>query len=562
MIKQLQYLLIGFLTLVMLFSYSCNSQPDNHDQVVTSQSDFQKQADEQQKEMEEQKKAEQEWMLGKSLIGAPYPNAVILENSAGDMILEAGELIYINRMYVIGYQDDVEYRWASDDPGIVMALKADQIQAVAAGTTHLRCTTRAGEQIADLAVTVMESQISRIVKNPRLDGGAYWAVLTIKDGFIYVGTCDGIQKEQSGQYYFYKMDLDLNIIWRYDLGKLGVRGSAVLDSKGNIYFTVQDFDSPGELNTRITNRDIHLGIYLYSLTGDGRFRFSKEITGQGDMMYQVGMLNIAIDKNDSLYIADGVLNAFDTDGNIQWTFDPPGDRVRSRSSPVFDSAGNMYAIMGGVAYRFNPDSNGVPAWQTTLADPYVDISPPSFNADYSRLIVPLNKTVYCLDPATGEKLWEITVPVTHGEFRANAAVDASGNIYIGTKGDNYSTFYAIKPDGSGFLWQKLIGGDLYCSPVLGDDGKMYLASEASRYGCFYCINPATGEIEWMFAESIYTNNSGMEGVGFGSIRLLDGYIYCYSDALCKIKVEADNYMPGIGWPCFRGSNDSSGYRVN
>ena len=552
--KIMRILLTAVFILVLLLTTACASAPAN---TTPKDTGVTKSEEEKQKE-EDLKQFNNQFLDGKSLRGAPYPNAVQMENGTGDVIIEAGELVYLNRLYAIDYKDDVDYRWYSDDPGIVKVEKG-QISGVTPGTTELHCETRAGEKIADITARVMESQISRIVKNPRFDGGAYYSALTIKDNYIYVGTADGMLKVQSGQYYFYKLDMDLNIVWKYDLGKYNARGSAVLDSQGNIYFTVQDYDSPGEPNTRVSDRDIHCGTYFYSLTNDGKFRFSKEITGKPGM-YQVGMLNLAIDRNDTLYVADDILYAFDTNGNIKWQYDPPGDRVVSRSSPVFDGAGNMYELMGGVIYRFNPGSNGTPAWQTTLADPYIDISPPSFNADYTRLIVPLNQTVYCLDPVTGKKLWEYKPDGIAGEFRANAAVDAAGNIYIGTKADDKSTLYAIKPDGSGLLWQKLIGGDLYCSPILADDGMLYMTSEASRYGCFYCIEPATGEIKWMFGESIYTNNSGMEGEDFGSLRLKDGYIYCFSDALCKIKVEANNYAIGAGWPTFRGSNDDSGYK--
>jgi outer membrane protein assembly factor BamB len=548
-------LLVVLLSLVLIFSVACNGAPANTDGVKDTGL---VQQSEEQKKAEEQKKINNEFLLGKDVRGVPNPNTVVLQGGKGNVIIETGELIYLSTLYIIDFQDNVEYRWISDDPSIVQVPKF-QIQGIAPGTTHIRCVTRSGDKIADLTVTVMKSQLSRIVKNLRLDGSAYWSALTIKDNFIYTGTSVGLTKTQSEKYYFYKLDMDFNVVWKYDLGKFNDRGSAVLDSQGNIYFIVQDFDSPGEPNSTVLDRDIHIGTYFYSLTNDGKFRFAREITGKPGM-YQIGMINCAITKDNMIYIADDVLYAFDTDGNVKWKFTPAGNRIVSRSSPVFDGAGNMYVLMAGVLYRFDAGSEGVPVWQATLADPYVDISPPSFNADYSRIIVPLNQTVYCLDPANGEKIWAFKPEGVAGEFRANAAVDAAGNIYIGNKANNESTLYAIKSDGSGLLWQTLVGGDLYCSPVLGDDGLLYIGSEASILGVFYAIKPATGEIVWAMAESIYTDNSGMEGLGFGSLKIQDGYIYCFSETLLKIKVEADNYLPGAGWACFRGSNDNSGYR--
>jgi outer membrane protein assembly factor BamB len=509
-------------------------------------------------------------MLGKDLKAPDVvtSNTLYLINGKGNMTVETGEGAWIAKLYIIDYQDDVEYMWVSDNTDIAQVSKG-MIMGVSPGSTHVKCFTRSGDIIADLTITVQANQAWRVEKCVALVSGVYYGALTIKDNFIYVGTSIGIQKARPEQNGFYKLDMDLNVVWRYDLGKLGVRGSAVQDSQGNIYFTVEDVreaTSPDDANAigtlgQANNINIHVGIFLYSLTKDGALRFKKDVTAKSGM-YHVGMINCAMDKNDTLYIADCGLSAYDTVGNVKWHYPSDDEVIATRSSPVFDDKGNLYVLMGMTAYRFDAGSSGTPAWKTTLLSvgAWMDLSPPSFNTDYSRIYVPDYQTVYCLDTSTGAKVWQFKPDGIKGEFRANAAVDAEGNVYIGTKADRDSTLYSIKADGSGLLWQILVGGDLYCSPVLGDDGLLYVGSEASILGAFYAIEPATGDIIWGLSEMGDNENPGYTGLGWSSLRIQDGYVYCVSDYLCKIKIDANNYLPGAGWPTFRGANDDSGFR--
>jgi hypothetical protein len=563
----LKWCFILLILSAVVLSSACNSNTQDNGTPGVSQYEEKKKSDEQ-KQADEQKNqlGENGYIPGKELKRPDMVtgNTLYLSDGKGSISVHVGEKVWLVKLYIIEYQDDKEYLWKSDDTSVAEAANG-MVAGIAPGTTHIHCTDRDGNLIADLTVTVLASQTSRLEKTIKLDGEVYYGALTIKDNFIYIGTSVGINKTRPEHFYFYKMDMDLNVIWKYDLGKFGVRGSAVLDSKGNIYFTAEDFGGevpPEQSNALLMNKNIHIGIYLYSLKNSGTFRFSKEITGKpgngpGGMAYHIGMLNCAMDKDDTLYIADSGLQAYDTEGNLKWRY--PGDDADAvtRSSPVFDNAGNLYVFMGSVLFRFDAGSNGTPAWQIPLGSGWMNISPPSFNADFTRIYQPNYETVYCVDTTTGEKVWEFTPPGIKGEFRANAAVDTNGNVYIGTKADRDSTLFAIKADGSGLLWSILVGGDLYCSPVLGDDGLVYVGSEPSIIGAFYAIEKDTGKIVWSMGETYNNDGTGYGGIGWTSLRIADGYVYTPK---CKIKVDANNYLPGAGWPTLRGSNDDSGSR--
>jgi outer membrane protein assembly factor BamB len=559
--KNYRFFLACFLSLVILFSAGCNARQISP--ASTIQPDTQQSTEEQKK-----KEMESQFTLGKDLkaAGGQYPDAVPLIGGRGNMTIRTGESHWLLQAFSIDYQDDVEYSWQSDDP-VIAQIKKDMVEGVSAGNTHIRLITKTGDAVADIAVTVMKSDAYRVEKSFKPVVGDYYSALAMKDNYIYFGTSVGYQKTRPEQNYFYKMDTNFTEIWKYDLGARETRGSAVLDSDGNIYFTVEDDrepTGPDDVNA-IGIKDYHVSIFLYSLTGDGKLRFTKDITEKGKW-YHIGMINCAIDSSNTIYIADANLRAYDTSGNVKWQYPVSDDQTMiARGSPVFDDKGNLFVAMGLSLFCFNTTAGGIPKWEVPVqpTGPTISSSPPSFNRDYSKVYFPVYNTVYCLDASSGAKIWEYTPDGITGEFRANAAVDAAGNVYIGTKADYNSTLYAIKADGTGLLWKIMVGGDLYCSPILGDDGLLYESSETSILGAFYAIDPPSGEIIWSLAENDTSDEKqglAFTGTDWPSLRLKDGYIYCFSDIWTKIKVDANNYAPDAGWPTFRGSNDNSGYR--
>ena len=68
-------------------------------------------------------------------------------------------------------------------------------------------------------------------------GNFYYATPTIVGHHAYVGTGAGTSHPVATDNYFAKVDLrDMREVWRYELGDAEVRGSAVLDRRGKVYF--------------------------------------------------------------------------------------------------------------------------------------------------------------------------------------------------------------------------------------------------------------------------------------------------------------------------------------
>ncbi len=411
---------------------------------------------------------------------------------------------------------------------------------------------------------------------------------TIMDDFIYIGTSTKIiDSSDHEEYlaslpdnYFYKMDLDLNVVWEYPLQKTMVYGGSTLDSNDNIYFVTITFypsyePNPGETMNYLTKME------LYSLTNNGTFRWKEQISYEGEK-WRHAMLNCAIGTDDTIYVGDSKLFAFYTNGSIKWQY-PDNNYIitNMRTSPIIDSEGNIYFISPEPresmdwtttigAYKFTPDSNGAPVWSTILdnnpiekTDEYgasIIYSTPSFLKDQKSFYAAVGNTINHVDTETGNIIWSTIPEDITGEFKASAAVDENNTLYIGTKANEKSILYAIKSDGT-LLWMKEMNADLYPSPLIGDDGNIYIGSETTDIGKFYSIDKENGELQWVIGRTFPDSS-------FGSPALKNGYVYLGGNevrsdsplekAFYKIKVDANNYPPDAAWPRYHGSNENTG----
>jgi len=407
----------------------------------------------------------------------------------------------------------------------------------------------------------------------------------IIDDYIYIGTSTKISDSSDQEEYlsslpdnfFYKMDLSLNIIWKYPLQTTMVCGGASLDSNQNIYFVTVTYFPTDEYNPEDL-KDYQVQMELISLTNDGTFRWKKQIT-HDKVKWRHGMLNCAIGTDDTIYVGFSKLYAFFPNSSIKWQY-PDNETIISntRTSPIIDNEGNIYFISqepkettewpkSTRVYKFAADSDGTPIWEIILVDEVdgegILYSTPSFLKDQKSFYTAVGTTIYHIETESGDIIWSTTPKEATGTFKASPAVDENDTLYFGTKANQDSKLYAINSDGS-LLWMNPIGSDMYPSPFLGDDGKLYIGSETNEKGKFYAIDKTTGEIHWAIGNTF-------PDFSFGSPILKDGYAYFggnevrpdapWEKAFFKIKVDANNYPSDVAWPCFHGSNKNTG-RIN
>lgn len=424
---------------------------------------------------------------------------------------------------------------------------------------------------------------------------------TIMDDSIYIGTSSNFNYSERSQAVleniphgtFYKMDLDLNPIWSYSLGKSNVAGSASLDSDGNIYFVAISY----ALNTtRNAEKGYNAAYDLYSLTNDGELRWKTPISEE-NVRWIHGMINCAISSDDTIYVGESRLFAFDSNGSIKWQYPDARQEIKGsslgqkdnapkeskgsnqsitgfKSSPIIDSEGNVYFVSPEPTekgeetdqiriYKFTSDSKGTPVWSTLLDNQTLDppggktegggmkerwmLSSPAFSKGEKFIYSAVGNTINKIDCSSGEIVWSMKPEGATGAFKASPVVDDQDNIYIGSKSNNESNFYAIKADGSGLLWVRHNRTDIYTTAILGDDGLVYYGSEGS-YGSFHAVDMKTGQEKWGIGNAL-------QDFSYGSPVLNKGFVYFGGymlkmpyKSMYKLKVDAFDYLPDAAWP--------------
>ncbi len=378
--------------------------------------------------------------------------------------------------------------------------------------------------------------------------GFYYNPPTLVDNYIYIGTSRCLGCSVASDNHFFKLNLDLTKAWEYSLGNKEVRGGATLDSKGNIYFVVEE--------GRLTGDNRNSILYLYSLDNNGAFRWSKIITPSG-CGCNVGMSNPAISVDDTIYIGGSKFYAFDANGNEKWTYE---NNMIIMNAPIIDPNGDIYFSTSWGVISLNP--NGVARWFLSTAG-LLYASSPAFSTDYSKIFIGVGNKIYCLQTSTGIKVWEFTPPGMIGDFRATPAVDSNDNVYIGTKADNSSVFYAIKSDGSGLLWSNAIGADLYSSPALGNDNTLYVGSEYSSGKRLHALDMTTGNTKWsssaLGADATWSSpaitNTGTLYIASMDYMGSGGGVYAF-------RTDSTGLLPNAGSARFHGGNENTGRRIS
>jgi outer membrane protein assembly factor BamB len=174
-----------------------------------------------------------------------------------------------------------------------------------------------------------------------------------------------------------------------------------------------------------------------------------------------------------------------------------------------------------------------------------------------------------MDPAgrACSSAWEggCEIPGISGDLRASPLVDASGNIYLGTKDNESSMFYKI--DGScpttpasRVIWEVETHGDVYTTGVLLDNGHVVFGQEPGGSGAaLKALNMSDGSLEG------YVDLTA--DMTWGSLRMHEGRLIGVADVapqhwsgfMFSINLGGVRYEPGAENPTLRGENSGRGY---
>ena len=351
---------------------------------------------------------------------------------------------------------------------------------------------RGDEQHTGLSPYSTASNPGRLNWSFDTDGRIRTSPVIDADGNLFFSSDDG---------YFYSIDPNANLRWRYKIGNF--KGSGVND----LYDSTPLVDSDGNVYVGSDSS------FLYSFTNSGTIRWSTPVDAMGELrsspvMDENGIIYIGSQEQRGVgsmyayYSSNGTClwryqtksyavissPALDLDGNVvfgttgnmliclypngtlNWKTSLKGSIV---SSPSIDSSGNIYvgsySPQGGVGILWSLDSSGAHRWSySNSASPIY--SSPAIGPDGTIYIGSDDNALYAVDGTRGTLDWTL---LTGGKVISSPAVDSDGVIYVGSE-DMY--LYSINPDGN-LRWKYKTGGMIHSSPAIGSDGRVYVGSD-------------------------------------------------------------------------------------
>ena len=426
-------------------------------------------------------------------------------------------------------------------------------------------------------------------------GDFYYATPTIVGHHAYVGTGGGSSHPMATDNYFAKVDLrDMREVWRYDLGTAEVRGSAVLDRKGRVYFVVEEGRDLSFVDGFPEGSHSGSVLKLVKISNPARgvpeLEWEYEITAEGET-HHMGHLTPAITSRGHIYVGGDALHAVRYDGEELWPspFSPDGaGDLQIYNAPIIEevdaklvffnvndaggdySADGIYAvnlISGEELWSYTPDYTA-PSTEYSEDDPAPETySSPQFNLDRTKIYTALRDRIYCFD-LTGNACttdWEdgCEIPDISGAIRAAPLVDAAGDIYVGTKNNEDSKLYKIVGTcpASPVIWEIDTNADVYTTGVILNTGIIVIGTEPDFDAGIlkaYSTTATTGTLEGFFDldadmtwGSLRMHKGRLIGVANVATSILGGFMF-------SIDTAGARYEPGAQNPTFRGNNPSTG----
>lgn len=354
------------------------------------------------------------------------------------------------------------------------------------------------------------------------------------NGVIYFGSAD---------HYFYALNPDGSLNWKYETGE-------IIDSAGAL--------TPGAITF---------------ISGDGKmYHFhagSMELSARPIWTYEAQLRpgisynrwfegNVAIGYDGTFYSGNTnfLYYAIHPDGTLKWTYPTASNNW---SMAAFGNDGTVYwgsldTYLRGVA------SDGKEVWRTRTLG-FVAASA-AIGSDGTVYIGSFDSNLYALDPQTGSVKWKFP---TTDHIYASAALneDSGGKTTSVLFGSADGTFYAVDPQGK-LLWKYDTGDPIRSSAALGfgPDGKNKIVYFGDGNGKLYALDANEGSLRWAFdttsKDSELADRNDLNGsVALGKTGIYIGsesgqlwyvpYDYCLhaQDARCSNQSTLPNTFTGL-----------------
>lgn len=378
------------------------------------------------------------------------------------------------------------------------------------------------------------------------------------DGNLYIGTShkqywqiEG--GEWSENYYLYSFNPNNTKRWEFKTNNSElIKGGPVVHPDGLIIFITEAMSSIyGSLPNATYNK-------LYALNmDDGILNWTSDPLTEdiNDSPWGPNCLNPAIDSNGHIYVqSQDNVTSFYKNGTMRWyndsltvAFDSAGSPSIFNDSVYFPSGGNgkisisAFYTNGTYKWKYENNSDSFRFNMITIDDNGVIYAGTDGNDFY--IINPdgtLNKTY--------------TIPTSNAKVRGNVAIDSDGTIFLGTKNDQNSEFYALDTSGTevSVKWKyNRPLKDVYSSPTIANDSSVFFATEDRKV---FRVNKQNGNLvnSYEVERDITWCSCTFDDDGTLYIGDMGGYLYA---------IELGNIgLEDTPWPCLGASFTRTRYQ--
>lgn len=296
-------------------------------------------------------------------------------------------------------------------------------------------------------------------------------------GIIYIGSAD---------HYFYALNPDGALAWKYETGEI-IDSAAALGRFDPVLgcSPITFISGDGKMyNFRTDNVTLEQRpIWIYQAELRPGISYNRWFEG-----------NVAIGPDGTLYSGNTnfLYYAINPDGTLKWTYETAAN---DWSQAAFGADGSIF--WGSLdTYIRGVSPQGKELWKDRTLG-FVAASA-AVGSDGTVYIGSFDSNIYALDPKNGNIKWKFP---TGDHIYSSAALDqdAAGNTTAILFGSADGTFYAVKPDGS-LLWKYDSGDPIRSSPAIGltPEGTGSIVYFGCGNGRLYALNTADGSLRWAF----------------------------------------------------------------
>ena len=290
------------------------------------------------------------------------------------------------------------------------------------------------------------------------------------NGILYVGSAD---------HFFYALNPDGSLNWKYETGE-------IIDSAGAL--------TPGAVTF---------------ISGDGHmyhFRTGQmELSARPVWVYEAQLRpgvsynrwfegNVAVGYDGSFYSGNTnfLYYAINPDGTLKWTYPTTSNNW---SQAAFGNDGTIFWGSNDTYVRA-VSSDDKELWKDRTLG-FIAASA-AIGSDGTVYIGSFDSNLYAIDPVTGSVKWEFP---TSDHIYVSVALesDAGGKTTAILFGSADGSFYSVDPNGK-LIWKYDTGDPIRSSPALGlaPDGKSKIVYFGDGNGKLYALNSADGSVRWEF----------------------------------------------------------------